>query len=73
MTYDVLEDAKTVALEADFRARWWAERAQMWVRILDELRENEVPIYVYAKQPAPPPKVLSWWRRMGLWLLRGEA
>jgi len=71
-SYDVVEDARSVALEADFRARWWAEREQMWLRILDELETVE-RTYVAYLQAAPPPKVFTWWKRMLVRLLGGEA
>lgn len=68
--YDVVEHAETVALDADFSARWRAQREQMWLDLLRMLPENE-RIYVYAK--APPPNVLTWWRRLAIRLLGGEA
>ena len=76
--YDVVEHAATIAVEADFRARWQADREQMWARILDELPNAEITsITIIAKnnrsEAAPPPKVLQWWRRLAIRLLRGEA
>lgn len=87
MTYDVLEDAKTVALEADFMGRWQEQRGQLWSDITTMLPATEA-ITFRVRQPAtntrylltyalygeiaPPPKVLTWWRRMAIRLLGGQ-
>lgn len=69
-SYDVVEHAGSVAIEAEFMGRWREQREAMWADLRTMLPENE-RIYVY--RSAPPPKVLAWWRRMLLRLLGGEA